>query len=193
LTDLAAIIRAVSGLVDESGLGCALVGGLAVSARTEPRFTRDVDVAIAVADDAESERLVRTFVDAGGVVLATIEQDAVGRLAAVRVGLLDGVADLLLASSGIESEVVAEAERLEVLPGLIVPVASVGHLVALKLLARDDLQRPQDAGDLRALLAVLTPDEQARAAEAVGLIEDRGYERGRDLRARLAALLEQRG
>jgi len=33
----------------------ALVGGLAVSARTEPRFTRDLDVAVAVPDDAGAE------------------------------------------------------------------------------------------------------------------------------------------
>jgi len=36
----------------------ALVGGLAVSARTEPRFTRDLDFAIAVENDAEAESIV---------------------------------------------------------------------------------------------------------------------------------------
>jgi hypothetical protein len=36
----------------------ALVGGLAVSLRAEARFTRDVDLAIAAADDADVERLV---------------------------------------------------------------------------------------------------------------------------------------
>ena len=33
----------------------ALIGGLAVSARTEPRFTRDADLAVAVTSDAEAE------------------------------------------------------------------------------------------------------------------------------------------
>ena len=33
----------------------ALVGGLAVSARTKPRFTRDADIAVAVASDTEAE------------------------------------------------------------------------------------------------------------------------------------------
>lgn len=37
----------------------ALVGGLAVSARTEPRFTRDADLAVALASDAEAEALIR--------------------------------------------------------------------------------------------------------------------------------------
>ncbi|HEY3604485.1 MAG TPA: hypothetical protein VGL04_07415 [Sporichthyaceae bacterium] len=42
--------------------------------------------------------------------------------------------DLLFASSGIEDVVVAEAVTTTVLPGLVVPVARPGHLVALKLL-----------------------------------------------------------
>lgn len=37
----------------------AIVGGLAVSVRTEPRFTRDADVCVAVDDDREAEDLVR--------------------------------------------------------------------------------------------------------------------------------------
>ena len=36
----------------------ALVGGLAISVRAEVRFTRDVDLAVAVDDDAEAEALV---------------------------------------------------------------------------------------------------------------------------------------
>ena len=36
----------------------ALVGGLAVSARTIPRFTKDLDFAVAVADDGEAEETV---------------------------------------------------------------------------------------------------------------------------------------
>jgi hypothetical protein len=37
---------------------CALIGGIAVSARTEPRSTRDVDLAVAVGSDAEAEGLL---------------------------------------------------------------------------------------------------------------------------------------
>lgn len=36
----------------------ALIGGLAVSARTIPRFTKDLDFAVAVADDGEAESVV---------------------------------------------------------------------------------------------------------------------------------------
>lgn len=34
--------------LEEQGAGMALLGGLAVSTWTEPRFTRDVDLAVAV-------------------------------------------------------------------------------------------------------------------------------------------------
>jgi hypothetical protein len=46
---------------DLSALGrrFALVGGLTVSVRTEPRLTRDSDLAVFVADDRDAEALVR--------------------------------------------------------------------------------------------------------------------------------------
>lgn len=175
-------------VIERRGLGYCLVGGFAVSVRTEPRFTRDLDLAVAVDDDAEAERLTRSLLDAGFHAEAMVEQDAVGRLATVRVVDADGWrVDLLFASSGIEAELAAAATPLEVLPGLVVPVASLGHLVALKLLARDDDTRPQDAGDLRALRDAASGDDLAEASRAVGLIEQRGYSRGRDLRTALGA------
>ena len=36
----------------------AIVGGIAISVRTEPRFTRDLDLAVAVANDDEAARYV---------------------------------------------------------------------------------------------------------------------------------------
>ncbi len=38
------------------GVDWAVLGGLAVAARTEPRFTRDIDIAVAVRGDDEAER-----------------------------------------------------------------------------------------------------------------------------------------
>jgi predicted nucleotidyltransferase len=169
----------------------ALVGGLAVSARTEPRLTRDLDLAVAVAGDAEAEGLIQALVANGYTTVALVEQEATRRLATVRLAFPGEdtrgvVADLLFASSGIEPLVVAEAEPLEVLPGLVVLVARVGHLVALKLLSRDDRRRPQDRIDLRALLKIVTDAELERARVAVELMEERGYACGRDLKGALA-------
>ncbi|MGH8938524.1 MAG: nucleotidyl transferase AbiEii/AbiGii toxin family protein, partial [Actinomycetes bacterium] len=86
-----AALRGIASDLDVLHIRWALVGGFAVSVRTEPRFTRDIDVAVLVDDDPGAERLVRSLI--------------------------------------------------------------AGHLVALKLLARDDDPRPQDAAGLRALHA----------------------------------------
>jgi predicted nucleotidyltransferase len=165
----------------------AVIGGLAVSARAEPRLTRDVDLAVAVRSDADAEALINRLFSRGYTLIGSVEQEATGRLATARLRLGDSgiVIDLLFASSGIEPELVAAAEKLELLPGLKLPVARVGDLIALKLLARDDRRRPQDADDLRALIAEATPTERRRAKRSVTLISRRGYARGRDLAALL--------
>ena len=162
-----------------------MIGGLAVSARTEPRFTRDVDWAVAVAGDAEAESVVHGLVEAGYSIVMTVEQDQAKRLATVRL-LPPGepptgvVADLLFASSGIEPELVAAADAMEILPGVVLPVAKVGHLIALKILSAAP-NRPQDAADLRALVAIADARELDLARQALTLIERRGFARGKRL------------
>jgi hypothetical protein len=145
-----------------------------------------------VSSDTEAESLIRRLRTAGYEVAALVEQEAVERLATVRLtvaGDAEGpVMDLLFASSGIEREVVAGAEPIELLPGMTVKVARIEHLVALKVLSRDDEQRPQDLVDLRALLRVATTAELGLAREALGLITARGYHRGRELLPLLDAL-----
>ncbi len=183
-----AALRRIAYDLNALHIGWALVGGFAVSVRTEPRFTRDVDVAVVVDDDQAAERLVRSLIDKGNRLDAIVEQDSVGRLATARMispgaDRLGVVVDVLFATAGIEPEIVAAAEVLEVLPGIDMPLATAGHLVALKLLARDDDTRPQDAADLRALRAVLDAADGAAALTAAELIVDRGFARGRPLTA----------
>jgi hypothetical protein len=101
----------------------------------------------------------------------------------------ENVVDLLFASSGIEPEIASEAERLEILPRMILPVARLGHLIALKLLARDDETRPNDIADLRAMLREATRDDIALAEKAIQLITERGYNRDRDLHAALRDII----
>jgi hypothetical protein len=62
----------------------ALVGGLAVSSRAEPRLTRDVDLAVAVVDDDDAEALLRNLLARRYQVVALVEQESVGRLATAR-------------------------------------------------------------------------------------------------------------
>ena len=187
---LEAVLARVASDLETMGVGWALVGGVAVSARCEPRFTRDVDIAVVVADDAAAEDLVRRLLALGYALETTVDQEYVDRMAAVRLRapLPGGVlTDVLLASSGIEPEIVAEADRIEVMPGLELPVATVAHLVVMKLLARDDASRPQDAADLVALRQVVAQDDLEHVKQAIALVESRGYARERDLRAALDA------
>lgn len=184
--------------LEEQGARCALLGGLAVSAWTEPRFTRDVDLAVAVQSDDEAERMIHGLAQRGWRLLATVEQKVAGRLATARLlppgeGPEGMVVDLLFASSGIENEIVAAAIALDVGGTALVKVARPGHLVALKLLAQDPGTRPQDALDLRALQDALDSEESECARLACVLIEQRGYARGRDLSASLSNYLGTAG
>jgi hypothetical protein len=148
-----------------------------------------------VGSDTEAESLVRWLLGRGYRVLATVEQQAVGRLATVRL-LPPGedpegiVLDLLFASSGIEPEVIAASELLEVLPGLRMPVARTGHLIALKVLSRDDSRRPTDLADLRSLIAQASQIDLQEAERSLRLIKERGYHRDRDLLSSFKQLLQ---
>jgi hypothetical protein len=182
---LEAALRQISIDLTDAGVRFALIGGLAVSVRTEPRFTRDADLAVALPSDVEAEALIRTLQTSGYGIEAIIEQAAVGRLATARLIRFSQpqppVIDLLFALSGIEPEIVAESERMELLPNLTLGVARTGHLIALKIRSRDDLTRPQDLVDLRALGRVASAIELARTRHSLMLITNRGYDRGRNL------------
>jgi hypothetical protein len=125
---LANVLRRVCAELTAAGARYALVGGLAVSARAEPRLTRDVDLAIAAASDDAAEAIVRALASRGYQVATVLEHTGTGRLATVRLRAPDDriLVDLLFASCGIESEIVAAAELLEILPALRVPVARTG-------------------------------------------------------------------
>jgi predicted nucleotidyltransferase len=195
VTPLGNALSRITGDLAESKTPFALVGGLAVSARTEPRFTRDADIAVIVDSDEQAEELVYSLKAAGYSIDTLVEQESVSRLATVRLSpagadLSGIVVDLLFASSGIEREVVENAERLRVLEGIEVPVARVSHLIALKVLSRDDVKRPQDLVDLRALLKVASETDLNEARKACALIAERGYARGRDLQRDFESLLQ---
>ncbi len=186
MNPLEVLLRQIAALFDTRRQPWALIGGLAVSVRSEPRFTRDLDIAVAVADDPSAERLVHSLSAVGFRAVATVEQDATQRLSTVRLvpsgerspGLM---LDLLFASSGIEAEICEEAELLQVFQQCIIPVARLHHLIALKVLARDDRTRPQDVADLRQLIAVADETDLKAACDAAGLIEKRGFNRSRNL------------
>jgi hypothetical protein len=169
----------------------ALVGGLALSARATPRTTNDIDVAIAVMSDRQAERIVLSLKLRGyqEQPRGVLDQKDVGRLATIRLLLAQPEAngvevDLLFASSGVEPEIVAMAQTLEVLPGVYVPVIRTGHLLALKVLAGRD----KDRADVRSLIESALSEDLQLARETLTLIERRGYHRGKNLLVELARL-----
>lgn len=180
--------------LNELGAKWALVGGLAVSTWCDPRLTRDIDVAVSVDDDGAAERVVRDLQQRGYELVELVEQEATERLATARLVRRDAqpiLIDVLFASSGIEREVVEGASTTEVFPGIHMPVASRAHLIALKLLARDDRERPQDYDDLCALLRDASDADLTEARRSIVLIAQRGFHRKRDLEGSLNELLRR--
>jgi hypothetical protein len=188
------LLQLASARLRTTSVSWAIIGGMAVSARTMPRFTQDVDIAVAVSDDRAAEELVAGLIRSGFRVALLLEQEVTGRLATVRLALEQdpshtAVVDLLFASCGIEPEVVQAATMLDITPRLRLPVATIGHLIALKVLSRNDDTRPQDIIDLRNLILEATPDDLKAAQHALALITERGYDRGKSLQSDLEVLL----
>jgi hypothetical protein len=170
----------------------AIVGGFGVSLRGEVRFTRDVDVAVDVRDDAETEALARDLRAAGYQVIALVEHDEAKRLATVRLRSPSGITvDLLTASSGIEAEIVARSSLVGIEQVGDLPVAAAEELVAMKVLSMDD-RRLQDRIDAMKLLEVNQDLDVQRVRDDLRLIEQRGFHRRQDLAAKLEPLLAVR-
>jgi hypothetical protein len=177
------------------GLKWALVGGFAVMLRVESRSTRDLDIVLAVREDRQTDDAVRSLRMRGYRDHPTepmlLRKD--GSLFGVRLvsPALDAgddtmaIVDVLAGCSGVEPEIVAAAEIREALPGLFIPVARPGHLVALKVLAG----RPQDQEDVRVLLREIDARELQSARQTLLLIEERGYNEEKDLLAELEKLM----
>ena len=93
----------------------ALIGGLAVSARSEPRFTRDVDLIVDTPTDEDAERLIRSLMGRGYGIHAQLEQKTINRLATCRLIERDKedsvIVDLFFANFGIEAEVLTAASE----------------------------------------------------------------------------------
>lgn len=181
MNELITALARLSRDLDLIGCRWAVVGGMAIAVRAEARPTRDVDVAVAIHRDEDAESLVRSVLQRGYRSWQALEQTEVERLATMRLVSpsegLDLIVDLLFASSGIEPEVVAGSQRMEIVSGLRVPIASTGHLIALKVLAA----RPHDLGDLGQLLRYADDADLRDARAALTLITERGFHREKDL------------
>lgn len=166
-----------------------MIGGLAISARAAPRFTDDVDFALSCSDD-DAEALIRSFVRRGFAIDALLMTKSTDRIATVRLKPpgSEVLVDLLFDFTGIEREIVGSATEAEVHPGFEAPVATIPHLIAMKVLAF----RKKDLLDLESLFEVAGSAELALARRAVEAISRAGKDPRRDLSADLERLLAER-
>ncbi len=180
-------LRRIKSDLHSIGVPWALVGGLAVSARAGSRSTNDIDAAVAVGDERGADSLVNQFLGFGYRTAMILEDPETRRLATVRLfaPLADErelLFDLLVGTCGIEPEVVSAATEVTVVPTLTVPTATLHHLLAMKTLSASEL-RPNDLPDIQSLLGEATDVDVAAAREALHLITERGFNRGKDLQA----------
>ena len=107
MTQLERVLLQLRADLLQLGVGWAVVGGFAVSIRSRPRTTFDIDLVVSVATDRDAESLIHSLRERGYVLERILEQEATGRMAGARlmpppeVGSSAPV-DLLFASSGIE-------------------------------------------------------------------------------------------
>lgn len=179
-------LRAVAEDLNGLGANWALIGGLAISVHSEPRTTRDIDVAVVVPGPEQERLLVQKLLALGysdeTVLMHLSPTHRLGvRLQIRGTGVILPL-DLLFSSSGIEGEIVAAAEQVEVFPGLLIPVACHGHLIAMKVLSQNDSDRLRDRDDLRRLLAAAQNEDIQIARDALSLMAKRGFQRNKDLK-----------
>jgi predicted nucleotidyltransferase len=159
----------------------------------EPRTTKDIDVAISVSGEEQVNSL-KDFLLARGY---TSPQLLMHVRPTIRMGWRVFIPsfhetcvplDILVLACGIEREIVAHASTIEILPGLSLPVASLAHLIAMKVLSQNSSDRLQDRVDLFALLKSATTSDRIIIESALAKMSKLEIANGRDLVAELRNL-----
>lgn len=182
--------------LDSMRLKWAIIGGLAYSIYADPRTTKDIDVAVATDSKQELEEIVLHLLKQGYKDKQLLMRMNPTHRLGMRVSLPTSrrysiPVDLLTDSSGIEREIVEEAKIIEILPSLSLPVASLSHILAMKILASNDADREQDKLDAKALMRVATQEELDDTKKALLLITERGHNRGKDLIQEFSGFLQR--
>jgi hypothetical protein len=135
--------------LDGRALPFAVIGGIAVAVRGEPRFTADVDVVIG----ADVDSALVLLQDLGNTpfrplfagVQELVQTAFLLPLRHVRTTIK---VDLAIGLSGFERQVIDRATTVDV-AGRGVPIASAEDLILMKVLAA----RPRDLADVRGIVA----------------------------------------
>lgn len=145
--DFHRVISGVCGRLDQAGLGYALIGGFAMAMRGVQRATVDLDFLL----------LLEDMEVADGILLACgyecmFRSDNVSHYQSTESDF--GRIDILHAFRGPSLGMLERAERMEVYPGLEVPVLRTEDIIGLKVQAavNDPQREMQDWVDIRLLL-----------------------------------------
>ena len=146
---LATLQRLVLAL-DHIAVPYAIIGGVAVSIRSVPRYTQDVDAVMWFGETGWQELLDKLI--SHGFIARSSRPIEFARLN--RLLLLvdkDGIqVDLSFGALPFEEHTVRNAERIEVADRLTAPIASAEALLIMKAIA----WRPKDHVDIREIVAV---------------------------------------
>ena len=136
-------------VLEARGIRFALIGGLAVSLRGQPRMTVDVDLVI-LADVDQALRLVQELDSTPFEPLFPGVEDVVARsyILPLRHRATGIRVDVAIGMSGFEQQAVLRATQV-MIGDVRVPVVAVEDLLVMKALAG----RPQDEQDIRGLVA----------------------------------------
>lgn len=181
-------IKTLTKDLNNLGVSWALVGALACSVYAEPRTTRDIDITVALSGRNELDNFVKKLTALGyfnpQLLMHATPVITMGCRVFIQIKNDYSIPiDLLNNNCGIENEIVAAATTIEILPSLSLPVARLGHLMAMKILSQDSGDRIRDRSDIMAMLAIVDSTEISLCRAAILLITDRGFHRGRNLNA----------
>ncbi len=170
----------------------ALIGGFAVGVYAVPRFTKNIDFVVAVDSDRETEMILHTFIEDGFLIDPLMVHQSTGRKTTARIFLpasrsVSPDLDLLFSFCGIEKEIVEATKDREIVPGVVLPVCSLSHLIALKVLSERE-SRPNDRADLIALLSKCSAADIADVKTTSELIQEREYGQGENLNAKFSRI-----
>jgi hypothetical protein len=168
--------------LEKEGIAYALVGGMAVSLRGQPRVTADVDMVIAIDVDRALALVGRLGQSKFQPLFDGIEE-VIERafILPLRHRSTHVKLDLAIGLSGFERQSIARAQPVEV-AGSQISVATAEDLLVMKVLAG----RPQDEQDIAGL--VNAQGERLDWDYCLAVATELGESLGQDLAGRINAL-----
>lgn len=173
----------------------ALVGGLACSIYAEPRTTKDIDLVLALSEKAQLDEIVNKMLKLGYHNKQVLMHLNPAHRLGLRVSLKSNKdyaipIDLLTATCGIEQEIVENSKSIEILPSIVLPVAMLSHILAMKILSQNNHERIRDRADAISLISNASNEDLQKTRKALSLITERKFNRDKDLLLEFETLLE---